>query len=365
MRAGRGFGWLLALVLLLFSAGAWIWSQWRDQAQRSAQRESVEASLQQRIDGLEAALESARRNLKALETRAAANAATNTVLREELLGMGERASLLEDAVARLADNRLRGEVMLRLNEAEFLLLLGEERLRLFSDVPAAIQAYGLAEAALASLDDPVLATLRQTLAQEVAALRAVPTDARAAIRDGLTALGEGLESLPASHQGQIGAADVNDSRLIQLLSRLVTVRRIDARDAVLGPAQREATLASLRLQLDLAQAALARPDPEAYTHALDQIARLHERLFDRTDPTVAKRLASVKTLRDAVLVPELPVLGATLQELRGMRATRSVGTMNRALPEIDSSAPAADAPPVARERADSGQAAAAELPVGE
>ena len=78
--------------------------------------------------------------------------------------MGERAALLEDAVARLADNRLRGEVMLRLNEAEFLLLLGEERLRLFGDVPAAIQAYNLSEAALASLDDPVLATLRQTLA---------------------------------------------------------------------------------------------------------------------------------------------------------------------------------------------------------
>ena len=330
---GLGLGWLIGLVLMIVALGAWGWSQWRDQAQRSAQRDSADAQLQQRIETLETALESARRNLKALETRAADNAATNTVLREELLGMGERASLLEDAVARLADNRLRGEVMLRLNEAEFLLLLGEERLRLFGDVPAAIQAYGLAEGALASLDDPVLATLRQTLAQEVAALRAVPADARGTIRSGLTTLGLGLEALPASRQGQVGAAQNNDSRLVRLLSGLVTVRRIDAQDAVLGPAQREAAIAALRLQLELAQAALARPDPAAYAHALDQVGLLYARLFDADDATVANRLASLKTLREAVLVPELPVLGATLQELRGMRATRSVGAVERAVPD--------------------------------
>ena len=104
------------------------------------------------------------------------------VIAPTLAGMGERASLLEDAVARLADNRLRGEVSLRLNEAEFLLLLGEERLRLFDDSNAAIQAYSLADAALAGLDDPVLATVRQTLAQELATLRAVPPDSRAARR---------------------------------------------------------------------------------------------------------------------------------------------------------------------------------------
>src|SRR5688500_6804348 len=131
-RTRRGPGWPLLLLLLVGVAGFAAWQGFRLQrteVQTEAWRAAGDA-LQRRGDALEAASQAQQRAYKALETRAADNAATNKVLREELLGMGERAGLLEDAVARLADNRLRGEVMLRLNEAEFLLLLGEERLRL-------------------------------------------------------------------------------------------------------------------------------------------------------------------------------------------------------------------------------------------
>lgn len=334
-RARRGRGWLLLLLLLLLGAAgfaSWQWLQLqRSAAQADASRAASEA-MQRRVAALEAALQAQQRAQKALETRAADNAATNKVLREELLGMGERAALLEDAVARLADNRLRGEVMLRLNEAEFLLLLGEERLRLFGDVPAAIQAYRLTDAALASLDDPVLVTLRQTLAQELLALSAVPADPRPAIRAELARLDERLEQLPASRAGTLETSAPSDSRLLQLLGQLVTVRRIDARDAVLGPVQRETTLAALRLQLQLAQAALARPDPAAYTHALSQASVLATRLFDAADGDVVSLQSALQRLRAATLVPELPVLGATLAELRGLRATRSVGALERAPP---------------------------------
>lgn len=325
--------WWLALLVLAGVIVWWWWNQQRSEAALAAQRDQVESALQQRVDALEAALGNAQRGLKALETRAADNAATNKVLREELLGMGERASLLEDAVARLADNRLRGEVSLRLNEAEFLLLLGEERLRLFDDSNAAIQAYSLADAALAGLDDPVLATVRQTLAQELATLRAVPPDSRAARRAELLLLGQDLESLPASRQGQLGATDRNDSRLVQLLSRLVTVRHVGANDAALGPAQRDAAYAAIRLQLDLAQAALARPDLAAWQAALDQIGAHYARLFDTGAPEVARRLKLLAALREAALTPELPALGATLQELRGLRAVRSAADAAPVAPE--------------------------------
>ena len=348
-RARRRGGWLL-LLLLVGVAGFAAWQGLRlqrSETQAEAWR-AANAELQRRLDALEAASQAQQRAQKALETRAADNAATNKVLREELLGMGERAGLLEDAVARLADNRLRGEVMLRLNEAEFLLLLGEERLRLFGDVPAAIQAYRLTDAALASIDDPVLVTLRQTLAQELLALSAVPADPRPAIRAELARLGDSLEQLPASRAGTLETAAPSDSRLLQLLGQLVTVRRIDARDAVLGPVQRETTLAALRLQLQLAQAALARPDPAAYTHALNQASVLATRLFDAADGHVVTLQATLQRLRAATLVPELPVLGATLAELRGLRATRSVGALERAAPAAaESDAPDATALPPA------------------
>jgi uroporphyrin-3 C-methyltransferase len=331
-RRRGGLGALLILVVV--ALGAWfVWRLWNgreDSDRRAAATAQANTELQQRIDALEGALDSLRRTQKTLETRAADHAATNQVLREELLGMGERAALLEDAVARLADNRVRGEVMLRLNEAEFLLLLGEERLRLFGDVPAAIQAYNLTDAALAGLDDPVLATLRQTLAQELLALRSVPADPRPALRAELARAIERLGDLPASRADVVAAADHNDSRLMRLLSSLVTIRRVDARDAVLGPVQRETTLAALRLQLEQASAALARPDPGAYAHALDQSQALVAQLFDAGAGEVVTLRATLDRLRNTTLVPELPVLGATLQELRGLRATRSVGALERA-----------------------------------
>nr|WP_246387665.1 uroporphyrinogen-III C-methyltransferase [Chiayiivirga flava] len=247
--------------------------------------------------------------------------------------MGERAALLEDAVARLADQRLRGETVLRLNEAEFLLLLGAERLRLFGDPASAIQAFTLAEASLGSLDDPALATLRQTLAQELIELRTVPPDPRPQLRAELSMLAQTLAALPASREDEIVATSSRDSRLARLLSQLVTVRRVAERDAVLGPVQRDAALAAVRLQIELAQAALARPDPAAFHAALEQIAASSERLFDRRNAATVDYFAALDRLQAAELVPTLPALGATLQELRGLRATRSIGQ--------DAAAPAA------------------------
>jgi uroporphyrin-3 C-methyltransferase len=325
--------WLFAtLVVLALAYVAYV--QWLMADQLTLASGTLRNDLEvesQRQERMQAAI-------KTLETRLTDAAATNKVLREELLAMGERASLLEDAVARLADNRLRGEVMLRLNEAEFLLLLGEERLRLFGDVPAAIQAFTLTDAALAGMDDPSLATLRQTLAQELIALREVPPDPRPALRAELAQLAATLPALPESRAGEVRAADANDSRLVRLLSGLVTVRRVSERDAVLGPVQRETTLAALRLQLELAQAALARPDVAAFQQALDAAAALADRLFDAGDARVGRLLERLRALRATTLLPQLPVLGATLQELRGLRAARSVGSLQTPTPALEAPA---------------------------
>lgn len=366
-RRGIG-GWLLA-VLLIAAAGV-IWYQWdkREQSEQQVvawQREA--AALEQRLDEHAAALDSVRRTQKALETRAADNASTNRVLREELLGMGERAELLEDAVGRLADTRLRGEVMLRLNEVEFLLLLGQERLQLFGDVEATIRAYALADAVLAGIEDAVIASSRQTLAQELLALRAVPEDPRPQLRRQLAALGESLAALPVSREGEVKTVQSNDSRLVKLLSQLVTVRRVAERDTVLGSVQRETSLGALRLQLELAQAALARPDAVAYRDALGQVDALLLRLFDRLDPGVVAVREQLAALRQTVLAPELPVLGATLQELRGLRAARRASEIEPVAPppapalpdapatDVDAGlmdSPAADETPPGRSEAD-------------
>jgi uroporphyrin-3 C-methyltransferase len=339
-RYGR---WVLLLVVIVAAGFGWQqWQQWNRQqitAQQTNAWQRDADALNDRIEDLAVALDRLARNQKSIETRAGDNAATNRVLREELLGMGERAALLEDAIGRMADTRLRGEVVMRLNEAEFLLLLGQERLRLFGDAAATIQAYAMADAVLSGLEDPLLATSRQVLSQELAALREVQEDTRPQIRAVLSNLAAALSELPAPGNENLVEAQSNDSRLVKLMSQLVTVRRVADRDAALGTIERDTGLELLRLQLQLAQSALSRPDPLAYRNALQQVDASMQRLFDPTAAKVIEWRERLSQLQQVTLTPDLPVLGATLLELRSVRAMRNANDA--------ASAPRAEPAPVA------------------
>lgn len=333
----RRWPWVFALLVLFAITAALLWflhGARESATERQAQTQQQEA-LEQQVAALEQRLDQIQRNQQGLSSRLDSASATNQVLREELLGMGERAALLEDSVARLTQSRAGSETVLRLNEAEFLLLIGGERLRLFGDTAGAVQAFSLAESALASLDDPQLATLRQTLAQELVALHAIPTDPRPQLRAELAALAQALPQLPVSREGEVTLDASQDSRFMAMLSRVVTVRRVDPATTVLGPAQRQAALAAIALKLELAQAALARPDAIAFAEALDQAQAAAHGLFDEAAPQTTQWFSTAKRLRETALLPELPVLGATLRELNALRASRSIAAPIRplALPE--------------------------------
>ena len=297
----------------------------RDANGEQADMRTQAQALNERLQSFERALEQVREGQQRLVQRMDGSNATNQVLREEILGMGERAALLEDAVARLAQSRMSGDTVLRLNEAEFLLSMGTERLSLYGDVPSAIQALSLAEGTLAGLDDPALATLRQTLTQELIQLRELPSDPRPRLRAELAVMAGQLAALPVSRGDAVELVTPQDSRFKQLLGQLVTVRRVDPQTTLLGPAQSQAARTAIALQIDLAQAALARPDEEAFRAALDRIEQGSATLFDTKADAVVRWFARLTALRQADLSPELPALGATLRELRGLRAMRPVG----------------------------------------
>lgn len=349
-RASLRWLWVLLLLALIAVAARWgVLALQEARVRHDAAEERVQLQDERfntRLDALERSLDQIREAQQRLVQRLDSSNATNQVLREEVLGMGERAGLLEDAVARLSQSRLGGDALLRLNEAEFLLSMGAERLALYADAAASIQAYTLAEGALAGLDDPALATLRQTLAQELIQLRDVPPDPRPGLRAELVALAAQLASLPASREGEVPLATPDSSRMKQMLAQLVTVRRIDTQATLLGPAQRQAALAALTLQFELAQAALARPDESAFRSAIEQIESTSRDLFDQESPTVAHWRERLAALHQATLLPAPPVLGATLRELRSLRAARQVGSsVVRLQPLPPPATPTAPVPP--------------------
>src|SRR4029453_16125496 len=97
--------WFIAIVL----AAAVAYLFWRTWTLEAEQQRLAQTDIQQ-VDAQIAALArgaaQARRDAEALRTRLDDAGKVNQSLREQLLGLGERARLVEDAFANLADKRV-------------------------------------------------------------------------------------------------------------------------------------------------------------------------------------------------------------------------------------------------------------------
>lgn len=351
-RRGGGLGILLALVAIAM-AGFATWRVWTLEHAREADHDARSAAIAQRIDALVASDEQVKQGLDTLRARLADADSVNRSLREEFLGLTERSRNLEDAVSHLAEQRLTGRDMLALNEAEFLLQLGAERLALFHDAQAAQEAYRLADSALAAAEDPVFASVRRTISAERQALAAAGSLPTRATLVALERLRQELADLPVARSAP--DTDVADaapqSRFLRLLERFVRVRH-DA-DAAAEFATRDASLSRSLIALDLrnAEAALLARDPDAFRAALVRVHAGIEGLFASGDAMVAAVLAEIDQLADTPLAPNLPELGSALAELRNLRTTRALAHPPApAVPTAPAApvepAPAASDPPI-------------------
>ena len=318
-------GWIGLLLGLLALAAAWlVWQTWNGSRteQRAAQDER--AQLSARVEALGRTAEQARRDADGLRARLDDAAKVNESLRAQLLGLGERARLVEDAVANLADKRLSGHDALLLNEAEMLLALGAERLTLFHDSAAAIDAYRLADAALSSVDDAAFSTVRQSISAESEALAALHAADTSAALGQLQTLRTAAAQLPAPTR-ELPNAAAGESRWAQLLGQFIRVRHGD--DVAVAAQRHDVVLARQLFVLDLrdAQAALQARDDAHFRAALGDAQALLAADFDATSAAVASAEANIAALAKLVVAPPPPAnLGVALRELRNLRATHAL-----------------------------------------
>jgi uroporphyrin-3 C-methyltransferase len=315
--------WLVAAMGLVVIVGL-IWQAWStaEGEQRAAQDDRQQ--LAGRVEALARTAEQAHRDADGLRARLDDAAKVNQSLREQLLGLGERARLIEDAVANLADKRLSGHDAMMLNEAETLLALGAERYTLFRDAQATIDAYRLADLALASLDDATFSTVRQSISNEVGAFAALRSADVAATLAALAALRAAAVQLPPPAH-ELGADDPGTSRWARLLGQFIRVRSGDATAAIVQ--RHDIALARQLYMLDLrdAEAAALARDDVRYHAALADAQTLLKADFDAGAATVAAARGGVETLAQASLAPPPPAdLGAALKELRNLRATHAL-----------------------------------------
>ena len=298
--------WAL-FALLLVVAGMFGWQHWqaREQQQRSL-AEQQRTALDARVDTLLQAQRAQAQRLQQAE-------ATNRVLRDELLGIGQRAALLEDSVSKLADPDRHGAQSLRLDEIELLLGIGQQRLQLADDVDGARRALALAAPLLAGIDDPAYLNLRQTLAQEQAAMDALGADPRVRANALLETLLSGVQSAPAAS----AATDVHATWYQRLLARVVRVQPTASAGLQQRP-DREAAWTALQVEASLARAAIERRDQAALVSAAARIETGLQRLLAGS-PALARKQHGIAELKALPLRTESPLAGSTLQQLRALR----------------------------------------------
>jgi uroporphyrin-3 C-methyltransferase len=313
--ASRSLRWIapLAVVLVIGAGVAWGWTRWQAEQARVLQREA-DAGLQ--LQGLVDSVEALRRDQRSTSQRVQDAAATNRVLRDEMLGLSQRSALLEDNLAKLADSTRHGAQALQLEETELLLSQAAQRLAYADDVDGAKRLYALAAGTLADVQGNEYLNVRQALMQERNAVDALGPGARVATGRQLAAFSKALEQVPEQVDAGTGP-EAGAPWWQQVLAPFVTITPTRTQGP-LTDAERVAGWDALQLELTLARAAVERGDQAGFTQAVDRVALWLPRLWPDS-PALRERRAELQQLRMRVLQPALPELGSTLQQLRSMR----------------------------------------------
>lgn len=312
----------LAVALAATGLGATAWWHAASLGRGNSAAATDLAMIKTELEGLRRSTDLDRRDREQLRSRLADAENVNKSLREELLGVTERARVLEDAIANLAEKRLSGHDSLLLDEAELVLLLAQERFELFNDSAAAERAYRVADSALAAVEDPAFATVRETLGvelRELAALRQAAPGTGVAELERLRQQLSSFEPAP----GSATSAAANESRLGRVLGQFVRISRVGEAGSPVGDPVLQRGL--IGLDLRAAELALLERNDAALHAALARARSQIEAAFDGSTPVVRAALETLARLGAAAPPAPRPELGATLKELRNLRSTHTLG----------------------------------------
>ena len=221
-------------------------------------------------------------------------------------------------------------------EAAFLMELAQRRLTLDRDVETATVALESADSRLAALRDPGVAAVRQQLAKEIQALRAVrPPDttgilarltnaeeqaALAPVR-GIVAV-ERSTPLNALPEGLFARAW---TVMVNAVKGLIAVRKIDKRGGLMVTVEEQALRRQhLQLLLFSARTAVVRHDNASYRSALAGAKQWLGEFFDLTDPKAVALLEEVRKLEPIDINPPLPDVSGSSRILQGQMPARRV-----------------------------------------
>lgn len=365
------FAFLFALAALLGTA--WMW--WQDQASAGQEEQRILAEvsrLESSDSKLSLDLGQIRDQLKALS--ADDSGAEMMAVQQQMQADRSKVAQVEQTLneqmsmarsLQAASESLHGRLMaaeaalsgmstreldagneMDLAEVDYLLRLANERLKLFSDPVAADQALDVADAHLASLDNPMYLGLRQEIATARRELASVQMPDYLDISGRLVAIQQQVTSLPfldgepLKRNASQEAGDGWWEKLKGVFSNLVTVRRSTEEEGQKITLQdKDYIRQSAWLQLEVAQLALMRRDQQEFRTSLERVKESLSKWFDTGD---SKYLAVIKGIDELaateiqVAMPDITAPWSTLNMLRSSRPS----TPPPAVPQTEEQTPA-------------------------
>ncbi|MHA7833261.1 MAG: uroporphyrinogen-III C-methyltransferase [Algiphilus sp.] len=331
-RRGGG-GWLIVLVLLLLlsAAAAGGWWGWQ-------QLQRIEAATVERVDALQQTVAEQRTVIEAAQSSARGAAQQASGLREEVATLAEQTEAQSTKLREIEGIVDAGRTQAHLVAVEQLLLGANERLQLGRDVAGARRSLALADERLAALNDPRFFAVREIIAEEMSALRAVQKVDRAALALQLSALIKRSDALrlrggvPDTTAPSLPDDPSTDTTLPaweralnsvgDALASVFVVRRTDVPvKPLMAPEQDGLVRSVLLLRLEAARAALMAGQQATFEAALEDARRWLDAQYATEDAAIQAAMQELEDLQGETLRPALPDITRSLTRLRDVASS--------------------------------------------
>ena len=312
--------WILILLLLGAAVAIALWQPWSKPAVPTDTVDLSPEALDARLLSTEQQLQRALRLQQSLEKKLADAQSRTGLLRDEVLGVNQRAAILEENVREMAEEQNDSKQSVQLEALELLLILADARIRVDGDLQGALRAMRLANEVASDMRDSQMINMRQSLLQEMQAMGSA-SDRKPFAAGELDALEAGLPQLSARLPGQTDTASKGNRNGFQrLLDAMVQVRSADEQ-SLLGASDRSAAEAALMLEIALARSALDKRDNTGFQASIRRIDSWLKRLY-ADGPLLRQHREKLALLAKQDIRLNVPTAGSSLQLLRSISLQR-------------------------------------------
>ena len=312
--------WILVFLLLGAAVAIALWQPWLKPAVPTDTVDLSPEALDARLLSTEQQLQRALRLQQSLEKKLADAQSRTGLLRDEVLGVNQRAAILEENVREMAEEQNDSKQSVQLEALELLLILADARIRVDGDLQGALRAMRLANEVASDMRDSQMINMRQSLLQEMQAMSSA-SDRKPFAASELDALEAGLPQLSARLPGQTDTASKGNRNGFQrLLDAMVQVRSADEQ-SLLGASDRSAAEAALMLEIALARSALDKRDNTGFQASIRRIDSWLKRLY-ADGPLLRQHREKLALLAKQDIRLNVPTAGSSLQLLRSISLQR-------------------------------------------